>query len=171
MDCIGLEKIYGDDYSEQRCSAAGYESSPLYDEWEYKIEEDMIFGEHPYCDGIPQGLDNIFKLLNLLFPKTYLYCEHNSGSSVSYEFLLEEHLYNPETLTLIISSSGTEDYFGDEDESCEEGSYYEWEDSDTQNIQSLIPDKEFIRSIIEKSTEKGYTELTALLLDKCKDIV
>lgn len=190
----------------------------------------MIFGEHPYDYDIPKGLDNIFKLMNLLFPKTYLYCEHYSGSSVSGERSLEEHLYNPETMTLIKSASGedyddrgvpdycdgyyrvfieedddyleysveefnelkeerlkkfieeeenSEDFDPDDfdpddimvDDLFEDGYSYEWDGYEDVNIESLFPDKEFIRSIIEKSTEKGYTELTALLLDKCKDIL
>lgn len=31
--------------------------------------------------------------------------------------------------------------------------------------------KEFILNVLEKSTKKGYTELTAMLLEKCKNIL
>ena len=213
MDCLGLLTIDGDTYNHERCSAAGYERDRFLFE-EAKKEDDMIFGEDEDFESIPDNLNDIFFLLNLLFPHTYLYCQHYSGTSVTTENECEEYLFDPKKKKLTKRASGDGfidiahegDSIGKENvpEYCtvkyqvtDEDIYYSpqefaercrkkkqgnlendfdddyvsfnWNGKKTDPINSTIPSQELIRTIIEQSKEKGYTELTALLLEKCKD--
>ena len=84
LDCLGLLKIDGDVFNETECDAAGYE---LYDSLLNTVcfQVTMIFGKHSDDYSIPENLHDIFSLVNLLFPHTYLYCQHYSGTSVTTE--------------------------------------------------------------------------------------
>ena len=205
MDCLGLLTIDGDTYNHERCSAAGYERDRFLFE-EAKKEDDMIFGEDEDFESIPDNLNDIFFLLNLLFPHTYLYCLHYRGSSVSCERECEEVFYDP-IKKRIKKEAGGEDYsevsipeycsggyssWCDEDvwirpeeyeefrRKIREGELesnvdvesltFEWYGESSESIRFTKPSQEFIKTILEASREKGYTELTALLLEKCKDI-
>ena len=205
LDCLGLLKIDGDVFNETECDAAGYE---LYDSLLNTVcfQVTMIFGKHSDDYSIPENLHDIFSLVNLLFPHTYLYCLHYRGSSVSCERECEEVFYDP-IKKRIKKEAGGEDYsevsipeycsggyssWCDEDvwirpeeyeefrRKIREGELesnvdvesltFEWYGESSESIRFTNPSQEFIKTILEASREKGYTELTALLLEKCKDI-
>lgn len=47
---------------------------------------------------------------------------------------------------------------------------FEWDGEKSEIISLTIPSKSFLQKVIAQSTAKGYVELTALILEKCKDI-
>ena len=105
LDCLGLLKIDGDVFNETECDAAGYE---LYDSLLNTVcfQVTMIFGKHSDDYSIPENLHDIFSLVNLLFPHTYLYCQHYSGTSVTTENECEEYLFDPKKKKLTKRASG-----------------------------------------------------------------
>ena len=178
MDCLGLLTIYGDTYNHDRC---GYEINRCIFE-EAKKEDEMIFGEYEDFESIPDNLNEYYFLLNLLFPHTYLYCLHYRGSSVTCERECEEIFYDPKKLIIKKEAKG-EDYrevdipdycYGGFDlwgeKTDEDTLTFEWYGESSESIRLTNPSQEFIKTILEASTAKGYVELTALLLEKCKDI-
>lgn len=234
MDCIGLEKIYGNDFSDERCSAAGEEIETLYEDF-FK-DNSMIFGEHPCHECLDEvSLNKIFALLNIVFPRTYLNAQHYSGSTVTCERDMIQFLIDPNNMIIIKSACGEDEseyanppkycdcsfryldkktgnyvtksikefkqelrklseeanpngFISDEDFEKEfemgfRDYFYDfiadpdgditviWEGRTSCSYTLAKLEKNYIREVIEKSTEKGYTELTALLNEKCKDIL
>ena len=148
-----------------------------------------------FLDDVYEALD-VFLLFNLLFPNTFFYAtsEHEITNREYADNVTEKMIKEAIEGGYENSLSGSEegefilwfcipDNMMIETYTVETNEYIECDGSSngcdtfisdeptTEPIKCTVPDKEFIRSVIEESTEKGYTELTALLLDKCKDIL
>ena len=124
---------------------------------------------------------NTFLLFNLLFPKTFLYSssEEEYADSVTLEEIEEAEksdnldelsnqfelkFYNPNTMMIESYIIVDHEYIIDDHDRFDNI-------SDPEPIKRSIPDKNFILSIIEKSEEEDFTELTELLNEKCKEIL
>jgi hypothetical protein len=131
-------------------------------------------------------IENTFLLFNLLFPGTYLY-ETGEHYETSFEYyddtydgeeefaprLIEGEfdldVYDPERMekeAFVVETSEATDVGGGSN-GCDT---YVRKSPVVSPLTLSNPDKEFLSRVIEQSTAKGYTELTALLLGKCKDI-
>lgn len=174
LTCMG---IHIDDIHD----CLGYSNSEEFSrKEEYKYFQLSYFTTPSYCCSI----DDCF-LITLLFPETYLYFSRDLiPMSVQYwdyenweysseiddsdikiidgEFDLD--IYDPKKMVKLRFYVETHEETG----TCFKGTIHKA--PIVYSLKRSYPSKKIIRSVIEQSTAKGYTELTALLLEKCKDI-
>lgn len=191
MKCIGLEKTYNGmgDYNEKRAYACGNEFDIIYE------ENDMIFGEYgDYLEKVE--LEPIFSIYNMVFPGTYVHIQMSSGSTVSGDYAVENILLDPVEMKLKKQAFGEvdtwypdycsgcyrildddmlmdpeeyEEYMSQHEDIC---AIYEWDGEKTTAYKFVKPSKykSYVQNIIDESIKNGFTELTALMLEKFKDV-
>lgn len=204
MDCIGfLGCIDSGEFGEHYPQVPHYdfEYDSLYD------KDDMFYGSIDKKELHDIPAHQYYAILNLLFPKTYLFAQHMFGTSVTICWRAEQYLFDP------VNNSVTRHFEG-EDNDCvieihdwcrgsirvnlydendcwvgeEEYSYsefYRLSREKQQEIEENCPtcrwsgqmteecfieiDRECVREILDESVKKGYVELSALIMEKCKD--
>ena len=127
--------------------------------------DDILIGDIDYYDREKKNPspDFVFALFNKLFGCTNVYYEddysfYDDEDPTGY-YVRNERIYNASSMIVSI------DYIQDDYGECEN------EEHKTEKIKLCDIRKDLIVPIIEKSTKLGYTELTALILDRFKDIL
>jgi len=107
------------------------------------------------CFGYPFGEDELFNLLNALFPKTTVYSRMKEGNTISDTWESHDRVYDPNSMTRICMDS-YEDYGGDGP-----NGFKSWKERLALNA----PNVEYVQELIDISTADSNGELTELLLE------
>lgn len=199
MKCIGLNKMRNGNkpnYDDERCYACGYDMYITYDKDDMIFGEYVQTGMENFIKKYE--MDCIFSIFNVIFPSTYIHILNSTGSTVCGDQYNEHFLLDPIEMKLDRYGHGEGECYGlpgychryyhildddmylspeefEEYESQHEECFaiYEWDGEKTTSYKYLNPIKykSCIQNVIDESVKNGFTELTALILDKYKDIL
>lgn len=129
--------------------------------FEYEDEYEDEYGDEEEIDDTGHSLDDLFRLINLIFPSTSVYLVHEDGDNTSDGYYRYEAIYDPVTEKKTIRNCFY--CYGEEINCSIDDPKKEGTEIEVEKISGNAPQKEDIEMLIRKAEAENFNKLTERL--------